>query len=60
MEQPISDDGSISVGDTMRYIREGHNDIFKVTRILHSGSLFSDIGVELWDQRKIEISEKFL
>ncbi len=55
MAQPIPDDSSISVGDTMRYMKEGHIDIVKVTRILDSFTLFPESDVELGAQRKLVI-----
>ncbi len=57
MAQSILDDGSISVCETMRYINEGHNDIVKVTRVLHPGNYFPEIKIGLGDKRTFDFRE---
>ncbi len=36
----VLDNKPISVGDTLIYLREGHNDVVKVMKIVHPGSGF--------------------
>ncbi len=51
---------SIFVGDTLRYIVEGHNGMVKLVKIICAGSGFPEFEVEHGNKDTLTTTEKFL